>query len=90
MSHTDTMSARDAKNHFGELLDAARSAPVHITKNGRAVAVMLSLDEYRRFEAAEDAVWTARAQVALKKPEFIGARKSAALMKQLLAHNART
>ena len=30
------IAARDAKNRFGYLLDAAQSAPVPVTKNGRA------------------------------------------------------
>ena len=45
-----TMSAKDAKNHFGELLLEAQKAPVTIEKNGRPVAVLLSIDEH---EAAE-------------------------------------
>ena len=45
-----TMSAKDAKNHFGELLLEAQKAPVTIEKNGRPVAVLLSIEEY---EAAE-------------------------------------
>jgi prevent-host-death family protein len=45
-----TMSAKDAKNHFGELLLEAQKAPVTIEKNGRPVAVLLSFEEH---EAAE-------------------------------------
>ena len=30
------IAARDAKNRFGYLLDAAQSAPVRVTKKGRA------------------------------------------------------
>jgi len=30
-----TMTARDAKNRFGEFLDAARREPVVVTKNDR-------------------------------------------------------
>ena len=31
------VAAREAKNRFGHLLDAAQSAPVRVTKKGRAV-----------------------------------------------------
>ncbi len=41
-----TMSAKDAKNHFGELLLEAQKAPVTIEKNGRPVAVELSFEEH--------------------------------------------
>jgi len=40
------MSATDAKNKFGELLEMVRKEPVRIQKNGRDVAVMLSAEEY--------------------------------------------
>lgn len=39
------MSARDAKNHFGEFLDAARREPVVITKNDRPVGIMISIED---------------------------------------------
>lgn len=51
-----TMSAGKAKNAFGLLLDTARAEPVTIEKHGRAVAVMLSVEEFHRLEAlAENA-----------------------------------
>lgn len=43
-----TMSAREAKNSFGVLLDAAQAAPVQVQKHGRPVAVVMSIEEYRR------------------------------------------
>ncbi|MDD9984964.1 MAG: type II toxin-antitoxin system Phd/YefM family antitoxin [Spirochaetaceae bacterium] len=42
----DDLTAREAKNRFGQLLDAAQRAPVRITRNGRAVTVMLSTQLY--------------------------------------------
>ena len=41
-------TAREAKNRFGQLLDRAQSRPVAITKNGRPVTVMLSVEQYQR------------------------------------------
>ncbi|HWA20523.1 MAG TPA: type II toxin-antitoxin system Phd/YefM family antitoxin [Devosia sp.] len=46
------ISATDAKNRFGELLDQARKGPVHVQKNGRDVAVLLSAEEYARLTEA--------------------------------------
>ena len=43
------MSSTEAKTHFGALLDMAQREPVTIHKKGRAVAVMLSMQD---FEAA--------------------------------------
>lgn len=39
------MSAREAKNHFGEFLDTARREPVVITKNNRPVGIMISIED---------------------------------------------
>lgn len=43
-----SMSAKEAKNGFGLLLDTARARPVTIKKHGRPVVVVLSVEEYRR------------------------------------------
>jgi len=43
-----TISAIDAKNRFGQLLDAAQREPVTVTKKGRPAAVMLSIQDYDR------------------------------------------
>jgi prevent-host-death family protein len=40
-----------AKNHFGELIDAARAAPVAITKYDRTVVVMVAAEEFERMKA---------------------------------------
>lgn len=47
------ISATDAKNRFGQVLEMARTEPVHVQKNGRDVAVVISPEEYRRFRQAE-------------------------------------
>ncbi|MGX7925490.1 type II toxin-antitoxin system prevent-host-death family antitoxin [Tsuneonella sp. HG094] len=47
-----TISARDAKNGFGLLIDTALVEPVTIEKHGRAVVVVVSVEEYDRLSAA--------------------------------------
>lgn len=44
------MSATDAKNRFGEVLELARKEPVRIQKNGRDVAVVISAEEYAQLK----------------------------------------
>ena len=46
------MAAREAKNRFGFLLDAAQSAPVRVTKQGRPVGVLMSVQHYERLRGA--------------------------------------
>lgn len=47
-----TVSARDAKNGFGLMIDTARAEPVLIEKHGRGVVVVVSVEEYERLSAA--------------------------------------
>ncbi len=43
-----TMSAREAKNAFGLMIDTARAEPVLIEKHGRGVVVVMAVEEYER------------------------------------------
>ena len=47
-----TLSARDAKNRFGYLIDTARQEPVSVEKHGRPVVVVLSIEDYERLTTA--------------------------------------
>lgn len=40
-----TITASDAKNHFGRLIEAMHREPVLITKRGRGAAVFISLHD---------------------------------------------
>lgn len=40
-----TISARDAKTRFGELLDTMQREPVVVTKNNRPVGIMISIKD---------------------------------------------
>jgi len=52
------MSANEAKQRFGEVLDAAQREPVIIERHGRPKAVMVSFDDYD--EAERHKLWTLR------------------------------
>lgn len=58
-----TMSAREAKNAFGLLIDTARAEPVMIEKHGRGVVVVVAVEEYERL--AEQALWSGK---SIQKP----------------------
>jgi prevent-host-death family protein len=47
------LSAKDAKYNFGKLIDMARAEPVTVEKHGRAVVVVLAVEEYERLKAIE-------------------------------------
>ncbi len=45
-----SVSANEAKTHFGDLLLKAQHNPIEISRNGKAVVVILSINEYQYFE----------------------------------------
>ncbi len=59
-----TIKATEVKNHFGAVLDSALVEPVMVQKSGRSSVVILSVTEYDRLIAMEDAYWAARANAA--------------------------
>ena len=73
------LAASDAKNRFGEMLDLARREPVHITKKGRNVAVVLSTEEFERLTELEDKLLAIKA----KEEGFIRVEESEKLLQQL-------
>lgn len=41
-----TLTANEAKIHFGEFIDKAQREPVKVTRRGRTVGIMVSEEEY--------------------------------------------
>jgi prevent-host-death family protein len=78
-----TVSAKEAKDGFGALLDTAQREPVTITRKGRAVAVVLSREDFERLEALEDAHWGQRARAAAADG-FVGPDESRKFLTNLL------
>jgi prevent-host-death family protein len=78
-----TTTATDLKNHLGAYLDTALTEPVFVQKSGRAIAVLMSRQEYEHLQAMEDAVWAMRAQLA-EQSGYLGADKTQQLLQDLL------
>ena len=47
----NALTANEAKTQFGDLLLKVQRSPVQINKNGKPVAVVISMDEYEHFES---------------------------------------
>ncbi|UTV98741.1 type II toxin-antitoxin system Phd/YefM family antitoxin [Marinomonas rhizomae] len=62
----NTISANEAKTHFGDLLLNAQKSPVQISKNGKPVAVVISVDEYESIEAMKLYLLQNKAAQAMK------------------------
>ena len=54
------LTAKDAKYGFGRLIDIARAEPVAVAKHGRTVVVVMSVEEYERLKALDEAGATPR------------------------------
>jgi len=61
-----TFSSADAKNRFGDLIDAARIAPVSVTKYDKPFVVVLSAEEFRRLKS-ENVKTAASSRLKTKK-----------------------
>ena len=48
-----TLSAKDAKYGFGRLIDLARAEPVTVAKHGRAVVVVMAVEEFERLKVLD-------------------------------------
>ncbi|NEP20667.1 type II toxin-antitoxin system prevent-host-death family antitoxin [Moorena sp. SIO3I6] len=77
------LGASEAKNRFGELLDLARREPVKITKKGRNVAVVISIEEFERFLELEEELIAIKAKQA-QQEGFIGLSESEQLLEDIM------
>ncbi|MDE9533167.1 type II toxin-antitoxin system Phd/YefM family antitoxin [Xenorhabdus bovienii] len=57
----NALSANEAKTHFGDMILKAQQAPIQINKNGKPVAVVISMDEYQSIEMLKLQLLQARA-----------------------------
>jgi len=81
-----TISSLDAKNRFGQLLDAAQRAPVTVTKKGRPAAVVMSIEDYDRMRGT---AWQRLTQtMATARKEAAERGLSDELLDQLLANES--
>lgn len=68
------MSVADAKNHFSDVLRRAEygGERVIVERHGKAVAAIVSTEDLRRLEAAEDAADLRNARAALAEAKAQG------------------
>ncbi|MCZ8036302.1 MAG: type II toxin-antitoxin system prevent-host-death family antitoxin [Novosphingobium sp.] len=52
-------SSAAAKNHFGELIDAARLAPVAVTKYNKKFVVVMAVEEFDKLNELRKSAKTA-------------------------------
>ena len=80
--------AKEAKNRFGELLEAVQRHPIIITKNNRPVAELRRISEKTRFEEVEDEIWAEKLRKVLKNPQYLSPAKSEEFLNKLRQKHA--
>ena len=80
-------TASEARRRFGVLLETVQREPVTITKNGRAVAMMLSVSDKELIAAVEgfleERYWRERVAEA-ERGGYTGARESNRILSEAL------
>ncbi len=64
VKNMQALTANDAKTQFGDMLMKVQRAPVQINKNGKPVAVVISVEEYERMEELKFRLLQAKAAKA--------------------------
>lgn len=65
-----SINAKEAQNHFGNLMNSAIKEPIIINKYGKPFSVLMSYEEYENFNKFEDFYWAMQADQA-KENGFI-------------------
>jgi prevent-host-death family protein len=69
------VTAKDAKNRFGELMDTVQREPVSIEKHGRPVAVVLSEVAYEKMKLEHLQAMLAVGEAQLNRGEGIDGKE---------------
>lgn len=64
-----SIPASEAKTHFGALLDAAQREPVAVSKQGRPVAVVMSIQDFEEMKLARLRAYLAEGEAQIKRGE---------------------
>lgn len=82
-----SVSATELKNQTGRQIEAALTGPVVINKAHRPVVVLISYEEFQRYQSLEDRYWGDLAKEASEEG-FLSAKASGALLDEMLnAHD---
>ena len=79
------VSANEAKTQFGDMLLNVQRAPVQIDKNGKPVAVMVSMDDYEMMENLKIQMLKERVQRAKTENEAGSTTDGDSFFDELLA-----
>ena len=82
-----SVTANEAKTQFGDMLLSVQRAPVQINKNGKPVAVMVSMEDYEQMEDLKIQMLKERVQRAKTEIEAGATTEGDTFFDDLLAKN---
>ena len=82
--HAHAVSTEDAESSFDRLLDKAQENPTAITRQGKPVAVVLSVQEYECLRRLDDFYWEARAKEGKAKSDGLNVEEAEEFFHKLL------
>ena len=81
------VTANEAKTQFGNMLLSVQRAPVQINKNGKPVAVMVSMHDYEKMEELKIQMLKERVKRAKTEIEAGATTEGDTFIDELLAEN---
>jgi prevent-host-death family protein len=79
----ETLTAHEARNNFGAALMMAQRTPVQITKTGKPIAVIVSIEDYRMAESLKIQMLKNRADLAASDSDAGSFADGEAFMQEL-------
>ena len=77
------LTATQLKSRLGEYMEQAQREPIIVKKGGRKYAVIISQEDFERFQALEDRYWAEKARKA-QKSGYIGTEAAMAALKKCM------
>ena len=89
-NNMQTMTATEAKQNFGKLLDMSIRGPVEISRNDRPLAVLIGLEDLKILvEEIENQILIEETEEILATDEWIGVEESERYMQEVLSARGR-
>ena len=79
-----SMTANEAKTRFGEILLMCQREPVHISKHGKPVAVLMAAEDFVSNEELKQELLRLRAELAMEQIAASATQDGGELFEQLL------
>lgn len=77
------VSASEAKNRFGQIMEKAKKSPVVVASHGRPAVVILDHSEYERLQKLDEESLIARAEAA-EESGYVGSDETMRFIREKL------